>query len=96
MAIQSFSDRDTESAYLDGEVSRRCPWKSLLDIVCRKLDMLEAAQDIIDLRTPPSNKLEVLKGKLKGLHSIRVNRRWRIVFRWSDEGPEHVRVLDYH
>jgi len=62
----------------------------------RKLDMLEAATTLEDLRVPPGNRLEALKGDLRGQHSIRVNDQWRIVFRWTPRGPAEVRLLDYH
>ncbi len=58
--------------------------------------MLDAAHALGDLRAPPGNRLEALRGDLKGLHSIRVNEQWRIVFRWSDGGAHDVRIVDYH
>lgn len=58
--------------------------------------MLNAAEALGDLRSPPGNQLEPLRGDLAGLHSIRVNQQWRIVFRWTAQGPEDVRLLDYH
>ena len=62
----------------------------------RKLDMLDAAAVLEDLRAPPGNRLEALKGEFKGQHSIRVNDQWRIVFRWTPEGAAQVRLIDYH
>jgi proteic killer suppression protein len=62
----------------------------------RKLVMLDSAERLDDLRSPPGNRLEALKGKLAGRHSIRVNDQWRIVFRWTDNGPDDVEVIDYH
>ncbi|MGH9368681.1 MAG: type II toxin-antitoxin system RelE/ParE family toxin [Thermoanaerobaculia bacterium] len=58
--------------------------------------MLNAAHRLEDLRTPPGNRLEALKGDLKGLHGIRVNDQWRIVFCWTEGGPAEVRLTDYH
>lgn len=58
--------------------------------------MLNAAHDVDDLRSPPGNRLERLRGDLAGHHSIRVNDQWRITFRWTDAGPEHVSLTDYH
>ncbi len=58
--------------------------------------MLDAAHALGDLRAPPGNRLEALRGDLKGLHSIRVNEQWRIVFRWSDGDAHDVRIVDYH
>ena len=62
----------------------------------RKLDMLNAAAALQDLRSPPGNRLETLRGSLEGQHSIRLNDQWRIVFRWSDAGPAEVSIVDYH
>jgi proteic killer suppression protein len=62
----------------------------------RKLDMLEAAVVLNDLRAPPGNRLEALSGDREGQHSIRVNAQWRIVFRWIDNGAEDVELVDYH
>lgn len=58
--------------------------------------MLNAAAELKDLRAPPGNRLEPLRGDLAGLHSIRINQQWRIVFRWSASGPAEVRILDDH
>lgn len=62
----------------------------------RKLDQLNAAAKLEDLRIPPGNRLEALSRNLKGLHSIRINDQWRIVFHWTSTGPEEVRIEDYH
>jgi proteic killer suppression protein len=62
----------------------------------RKLDMLNAAQTLKDLRVPPANRLEALRGDLAGRHSIRVNRQWRVVFRWETDGAHEVTLTDYH
>jgi len=61
----------------------------------RKLQYLNSANSVNDLRSPPSNRLEALKGSLKGKFSVRINDQWRIVFKWED-GPKEVEVLDYH
>ena len=58
--------------------------------------MLDYAASLSDLNSPPGNRLEALKGSLAGLYSIRVNDQWRVVFAWSAEGADHVRVTDYH
>ena len=58
--------------------------------------MLHAAADLKDLRVPPGNRLEALKGDLAGLHSIRINDQWRLTFRWTSNGPAEVRIVDYH
>lgn len=95
--IVSFGDRATEAVF-HGErpkASTRLP-PQILRVARRKLDMLNAAHVLSDLRVPPGNKLEALKGDLRGMHSIRINDQWRIVFRWTDAGPEEVRICDYH
>jgi proteic killer suppression protein len=58
--------------------------------------MLHYAAELSDLKSPPNNRLEELKGDLKGLHSIRVNDQWRVVFKWTAQGPKNVRIMDYH
>lgn len=68
----------------------------LLSVARRKLVQLNAAASLGDLAVPPGNRLEPLRGDLQGYHSIRINDQWRIVFRWSDAGPEHVDIVDYH
>jgi proteic killer suppression protein len=65
-------------------------------IARRKLDMLHYASELRDLLTPPENRLEALKGQLRGHHSIRINDQFRVVFRWTDQGPERVKITDYH
>lgn len=95
--IVSFGDRATEALFhgsrhkgltkLPLEVRRIGP---------RKLDMLNAAAELGDLRSPPGNRLEALRGDLAGLHSIRINDQWRIVFRWTQSGPAEVTIVDYH
>ena len=82
--------------FFDGRTDRRAGWTAVAKIVTRKLDMLNYAQQLDDLRSPPANRLEALKGDLKGRFSIRVNDQWRVVFRWTDDGPEDVDVVDYH
>lgn len=67
-----------------------------MPIARRKLDQLNQAHELRDLRIPPGNRLEALKGRLKGRHSIRINDQYRICFRWTAEGPERVRIVDYH
>jgi proteic killer suppression protein len=70
--------------------------RDLHRVALRKLDMLNAALTLSDLRVPPGNRLEALRGDLSGQHSIRVNDQWRILFRWTDAGPMRVRIVDYH
>ena len=61
-----------------------------------KLDVLNAAQVLEDLRSPPGNRLEALHGDLRGFHSIRINNQWRIIFRWQTSEAHEVRIVDYH
>jgi len=61
-----------------------------------KLDLINAAQSLEDLKSPPGNRLELLKGNLAGFHSIRINNQWRIVFRWQDSNAQDVQIIDYH
>ena len=92
--IQSFADVETEKLYR-GLVSRRLP-QNLQSRMHRKLVMINAAAKLEDLRVPPGNRLEALKGDRKGQHSIRVNQRWRVCFRWTESGPADVAIVDYH
>lgn len=95
--IASFGDQATADLYHGARTRRARAFPN--DIVAgslRKLDMLNAAQALLDLRSPPGNRLEALRGKWRGLHSIRVNEQWRIVFRWVEGAAHDVRLLDYH
>ncbi len=92
--ILSFGDKETERIW-DGEVSRRLPI-AIQSIARRKLRMINNARRLDDLRIPPANRLEALKGDMKGQHSIRVNDQWRVCFRWSDAGVSDVQIVDYH
>ena len=91
--IQSFSDRDTEELFWS-ENHRR--FRSIARVALRKLIQMNQAASLDDLKVPPGNRLEALKGRLVGYHSIRVNDQWRIVFRWTDAGPAEVVIVDYH
>jgi proteic killer suppression protein len=71
-------------------------WSAILSVVERKLTMLDGAAVLMDLRSPPGNRLEALEGNRKGQHSIRVNAQWRICFVWGLNGPENVEIVDYH
>ena len=92
--IQSFADPETEKL-CRGLISRRLP-QDLQSVMHRKLVMINAAAKLEDLRVPPGNRLEALKGDRKGQHSIRVNQQWRVCFRWTDSGPADVEIVDYH
>jgi proteic killer suppression protein len=95
--IVSFADPVAEEFYYEGSLpAKGCGWANVSKIAARKLDMLDAAADLLDLRSPPGNRLEALKGDLDGLYSIRINQQWRIIFDWTDEGPADVYIDDYH
>lgn len=96
MTIRSFDDNATERFFIGGRVAGGTGWASVRGVVRRKLDMLHYAVRLSDLRSPPGNRLEALKGALAGWHSIRVNEQWRVVFQWTADGPARVRVTDYH
>jgi proteic killer suppression protein len=92
--IRSFQDKETERIW------KRQRARQLDDgsqrIALRKLLILDAAEVLGDLRVPPGNRLEKLKGDRAGSYSIRVNQQWRICFRWTDTGAEDVELVDYH
>jgi toxin HigB-1 len=94
--IASFGDRATEALFHGDKVGARRLPSEIAAAAVRKLDMLNAATQLSDLKAPPGNRLEALKGDLRGMHSIRVNARWRIVFRWADGDAHEVRFVDYH
>ena len=96
MAIQSFNDGIARVFFVSGTIKKGVGWSSIARIVKRKFDILHYAVELDDLRAPPGNRLELLKGNSKGLHSIRINDQWRIVFRWSESGPQDVQITDYH
>ena len=92
--IRSFRDKGTECLF-SRRYSQRFP-PDVQRTAWRKLAMLDAAENLNDLRAPPGNRLEELKGDLDGYHSIRVNEQWRIVFRWDGGDAHEVRLVDYH
>ncbi len=96
MAILSFKDSLTRVFYLDGEVKKGMGWMGCAKTALRKLDCLNYAQTLQDLRSPPSNHLEALKGNLSGFYSLRINNQWRIIFKCSMEGASEVSIVDYH
>ena len=95
--IVSFGDKATEDLFHARQTARvrRYPPEILRSAV-QQLDMLNAARDLRDLRSPPGNRLEILRGDLKGFYSIRINERWRLVFRWEAAEVHEVRIVDYH
>ena len=96
MAIQSFARRAIERFYVEGAIPRGAGWAGVARVAARKLDILDYAEHLSDLRSPPGNRLEALKGFLAGMHCIRINDQWRVVFRWTDTGPAEVDIRDYH
>jgi toxin HigB-1 len=92
--ILNFADKETERIWA-GDVSRRLPTE-IQSIARRKLRMINNARRLDDLRIPPANRLEALKGNMKGQHSVRINDQWRICFRWSESGVADVEIVDYH
>ena len=92
--IRSFKDALTEAVF-NGEVRKGFP-ADLVKVARRKLGYLNAAATLDDLRAPPANRLEALKGDRQGQHSIRVNVQFRICFVWTLEGPKDVEFVDYH
>ncbi len=95
--IESFGDKGTEALF-NGEPLRpiRQYPADILPAALRRLDHLNAARALIDLSAVPGNRLETLKGSLKGFYSVRVNDQWRLVFRWDGSNAHEVRLTDYH
>lgn len=95
--ITSFGDRATEALFNGGPKREYKTFPpAIVSVAVRKLDLLNAAAVIGDLRSPPGNRLEALEGDLAGLHSLRVNDPWRLVFRWEGSEAFEVRITDYH
>jgi len=92
--IKSFGDKETEKIW-SGSYSKKLPGE-MQPVARRKLRMINNAQDINDLRIPPGNNLEKLKGKLKDFWSIRINSQWRIIFKWIGNDAYEVQIIDYH
>jgi proteic killer suppression protein len=95
LMIRSFKGKFAEPILQGRMVPKGFP-ANLAKVVRRKLIMVDSATFLEALNSPPGNRLERLKGDLAGKHSIRINDQWRIVFRWTDAGPEDVEIIDYH
>ncbi|MDN5696538.1 MAG: type II toxin-antitoxin system RelE/ParE family toxin [Rubrobacter sp.] len=96
--IASFRDEGTEDVFDGRDTKRarkRCP-PNLVKVARRKLDQINQAAELEDMRAPPSNRLEKLGGAREVQHSIRINDQYRLCFRWTDSGAEDVEIVDYH
>ena len=91
--IRSFADKKTEALFRDERVKE---FQGIARAAKRKLEMLDAASRLDDLKVPPGNRLEALSGDLSGFHSIRINDQWRLIFVWRDDGACEVEIVDYH
>ena len=91
--IRSFADKKTEALFRDERVKE---FQGIARAAKRKLEMLDAASRLDDLKVPPGNRLQALSGDLSGFHSIRINDQWRLVFVWRDDGAYEVEIVDYH
>jgi proteic killer suppression protein len=95
LVIRSFKGKFAEPI-LQGRVVPKGFPSTLAKVARRKLIMVDSVDRLEALNSPPGNRLEALKGDLAGKHSIRINDQWRVVFRWTDAGPEDVEIVDYH
>jgi len=95
--ISSFGDQATSDLFhgISSRKARKVPVQ-IHEMALYKLDTINGAQSLDDLKSPPGNRLEPLKGDLKGFYSIRINSKWRIIFRWTDNAAYEVKVVDYH
>lgn len=91
--IRSFKNRPTQRFF---EGNRVANFQGFADQAARRLTLLDNAESLRDLAALPSNRLESLRGDRTGEFSIRINRQWRVCFRWGDEGPYDVEIVDYH
>ncbi|NEO83029.1 MAG: plasmid maintenance system killer protein [Spirulina sp. SIO3F2] len=96
--IDTFYDQGTADIFdgNDSKAARKACPPSLWNVACRKLDQIDSATDLQDLRIPPNNRLESLKGDRAGQYSIRINRQYRICFQWRDQNATNVEIVDYH
>jgi len=96
--IRSFADRATEDIFngKSSPAARRALPRQLIRIALRKLEQIDSTERLDDLRIPPGNRLETLRGKRKGQYSVRINDQYRICFAWGESGPEEVEIVDYH
>ena len=92
--IKSFASKETEKIW-DGTKSKKFP-SNIQNVARRKLRMINNSTNIADLKIPPANRLEKLKGNLKGMYSIRINEKFRIIFNWRTGNAYDVEIIDYH
>lgn len=92
--IKSFRCKATEALFDGGRPAKHL--RSIAKVALRKLDMIDYAEELSDLRAPPGNRLEALRGDRRGQHSIRINDQWRICFVWRADGAYDVEIVDYH
>ena len=92
--IRSFRDPHAEALFRGGRIAKHL--RMIAEVARRKLDMIDYAETLNDLRIPPGARLEALKGARKGQHSIRINDQWRICFVWRSDGAYEVEIVDYH
>ena len=92
--IKEFGEKESEKIW-SGIVSKRIPIE-IQNVARRKLRMINNSNDINDLRIPPANRLEKLKGNLSNYYSIRINNQWRIIFQWLNNDSYDVKIVDYH
>jgi proteic killer suppression protein len=92
--LRSFADKETERVWRRERVRKLD--QGTQRAALRKLLILDAAETLDDLRVPPGNRLEKLKGDRAGSYSVRINQQWRICFSWTDAGPDGVEIVDYH
>jgi proteic killer suppression protein len=92
--VRSFGSKATEAVW-EGRYAKSLPTQ-IQQVARRKLRMINSAQNLNDLRVPPANRLEKLKGDLSGFHSIRINAQWRIIFKWRGNDAFDVEIVDYH
>ena len=91
--IRGFKDRKTRRFFQGHRIAAFQPFA---DRAARRLALLDSAETLADLAALPGNRLELLRGDRAGQHSIRINEQWRVCFRWTDEGPRDVEIVDYH
>jgi toxin HigB-1 len=96
--IQSFATLGAEDIFngIDSKLARKACPRSFWKIAIRKLDQIDSVVSLEDLKIPPGNHLEALKGDRQGQHSIRINVRYRVCFVWTPSGPDEIEIVDYH